>query len=61
MNERHWEIFCDLLNRILNMGGSWQEKRDIIRDAVSDNDASSAWEEIVGWFPPEEPHPDDLV
>lgn len=48
MNDRDWERFFDLVEKILKMPGTWQEKRDLVN---REGERSSAdWEEFISWF-----------
>lgn len=52
MNQRQWEIFFDLLNRIVNDPSkpTWQEKKRSVLDAASNDTDSGNLGEFTGWF-----------
>lgn len=50
MNAQHWEIFADLVERIVDMEGTWQEKRATVERAVCQHSTTERWEEFISWF-----------
>lgn len=49
MSEKEWEQFSDLLSKIIDLPGSWQEKAEEVKANVD----SGALSEFCGWFPEE--------
>lgn len=47
MNEKEWELFSDLLSKIVNMPMPATDKAQLVRDHVSETDLG----EFVCWFP----------
>ena len=53
LSEEDWERFFALLGKIVNQGGSYQEKRDEVRKKAEVHAATEDFEEFVSWFPEE--------
>lgn len=49
MTEKDWVRFFDLIDKIVTMGGSWQEKRDEILRQADTYGARTHLEEIANW------------
>lgn len=54
MNDKKWEQFFSLLQEIMDMGGSYQEKAAAVKSQAIENNADGALEEFLTWFPDEE-------
>jgi hypothetical protein len=51
MNERDWDKFFELLERVVNLGEMpWGEKRDQVKAEAAARGAETALEEFSGWF-----------
>lgn len=52
MNDSHWNMFADLIHRIVHDVGlpTWQDHRDVIRQKMAELNADSDFEEFVSWF-----------
>jgi hypothetical protein len=50
MTEKDWDLFFDLLEKIVSQPGSWKEKKDAVENQASTRGADNALEEFAGWF-----------
>ena len=50
MNDRDWEKFFALLEKIINIPGSWQEKRDEVRSSAESEGCVNNLDEFLSWF-----------
>lgn len=48
MSEKDWERFFELLDKIVALPGTWQEKKQMVVDRAEGE--SSSFEEFTGWF-----------
>lgn len=47
----NWETFFEMLNKIVNeLPGSWEEKRDLVKQKAEEYDAKIMFEEFTDWF-----------
>jgi hypothetical protein len=49
MNDRHWEMLADLLNRVANADQTWKEKARILALKMRENGAEASLVEIAEW------------
>jgi hypothetical protein len=50
MTEKDWDIFCELLEKLVSQPGSWKEKKEAVEAEASRRGADTALEEFAGWF-----------
>ena len=50
MSEQEWAQFFDLLNKIVNMPGTYQEKVAKLDAAAEANDSIGEFEELLYWY-----------
>jgi hypothetical protein len=50
MTEKDWDIFCELLEKLVSQPGSWKEKKEAVEAETSRRGADTALEEFAGWF-----------
>jgi len=49
MSEQDWNLFFELLEKIISQPGSWQEKKDALEKEAADR-GDIALGEFLGWF-----------
>ena len=49
MSEQDWNLFFELVEKIISQPGSWKEKKDAVEKEAS-NRGDIALQEFVGWF-----------
>lgn len=50
MNDKEWEKFFELIDKIVNMEGTWQEKRATVLDQARVEGSVVNLDEFLGWF-----------
>ena len=50
MTEKKWDDFAELLTAIMDMEGTWQEKKEELLHQMKQRDAEAALSEVTGWF-----------
>jgi hypothetical protein len=50
MNEEDWAKLAELLNEILDLPGSWEQKKTEFDRAMAEHNGTEALEEIVSWY-----------
>jgi hypothetical protein len=50
MTDKDWNLFFDLLEKIVSQPGAWQEKKEAIQAEAATRDSAGALEEFAGWF-----------
>jgi len=50
MTEKDWDLFCELLEKLVSQPGSWKEKKEAVEAEASRRGADTALEEFAGWF-----------
>ncbi|HZT79165.1 MAG TPA: hypothetical protein VFA26_03010 [Gemmataceae bacterium] len=50
MTEKDWDLFCELLEKLVSQPGSWKEKKEAVEAEASRRGTDTALEEFVGWF-----------
>jgi hypothetical protein len=52
MTEQDWIKFAELLDKIINMPGTWREKQALLQAKAEEHEFEGALDEIAAWFPP---------
>jgi hypothetical protein len=50
MTEKDWDIFYDLLERIVAQPETWEQKKETVETEADRCGANTTLEEFVGWF-----------
>ena len=58
MTDKDWETFFDLIDKIIGQDGTWQDKKDTVKEKAVNNNCGNL-EEFVGWFEDEDEEDDD--
>jgi hypothetical protein len=49
MDQHDWDTFFSLVDRVVNMGGTWQEKKAEVERRNNEH-GSASFGEMVSWF-----------
>jgi hypothetical protein len=54
MDQRQWDKFFELLDKVADLPGTWQEKKAELKRQAEDAGSFNNLEEVAGWFNEEE-------